>query len=84
VCQGLFKERERRWLSERFPEARWFWIRTSPELLHARLARRTDHAAPGAYAELVNDGFEPPQLAHDVLDNDGDRARVIQQLKTLG
>jgi gluconate kinase len=84
VCQGLFKERERRWLSERFPEARWLWVRASPELLRARLAQRTAHAASAAYAELVNADFEPPQLAHDVLDNDGDRARLIQQLKALG
>jgi gluconate kinase len=83
VCQGLFKERERRWLSECFPEARWLWVRTSPELLRERLARRTAHAASSEYAEIINADFEPPQLPHDVLDNDGDRESVIRQLKAL-
>lgn len=84
VCQGLFKERERGWLHERFPDARWLWVRTEPELLSTRLGQRTAHAASAAYAELINADFEPPQLAHDILDNDGDRTRVIQQLNALG
>jgi gluconate kinase len=83
VCQGLFKERERRWLSQRFPEACWLWVRASAERLHARLEQRIGHVASAAYAELVNAGFEPPQLVHQVLDNDGDRALVVQQLKAL-
>ena len=83
VCQGLFKERERRWLSAQFPAARWLWVRTPPGLLRERLAQRAGHEASAAYAALVNAGFEPPELAHDVLDNDGDRARVVRQLRVL-
>lgn len=83
VSQGLFKEQQRLELQQRFPHARWVWVRASDVTLRARLAKRVEHAASASYAELVNAGFEPPQLAHDVLENDLDRASVVRQLGTI-
>jgi gluconate kinase len=83
VSQGLFKEQQRSGLARRFPSASWIWVRAEDETLHARLAKRAGHAASASYAERINVGFEPPTLAHDVIDNDHDRANVVQQLRRL-
>lgn len=81
VSQGLFKIRDRNQLQGDLPNARLFWVRASAELIEARLQTRTDHVASSAYARLVNSGFEPPVPASDELENDGDRARLVEQLR---
>jgi len=82
VCQGLFKMRDRNQLQLDFPKARLVWVRASEELIEARLQRRVGHIASNAYARLVNAGFEAPAPGSVVLENDGDRARVVEQLRT--
>jgi gluconokinase len=81
VCQGLFKARDRARLQLDFPNARLVWVRAPEALIETRLQQRTGHVASNAYARLVNRGFEPPAPDTDVLDNDGDRARVVAQLR---
>ncbi|MEI9939032.1 MAG: AAA family ATPase [Pseudomonadota bacterium] len=81
VSQGLFKTRARDQLRRDFPNARLVWVRASEELLETRLQQRRGHAASNAYARFVNGGFEEPAPGGDVLENDGDRARVVDQLK---
>ena len=81
VCQGLFKIRDRAQLQLDFPNARLIWVRASAALIDVRLQQRIGHVASSAYARLVNGGFEPPAPGSDVLDNDGDRARVVEQLR---
>ena len=81
VCQGLFKLRDRAELQRAHPNARLIWVRASEALIEARLQQRTGHVASSAYARLVNTGFEPPPPGGDVLDNDGDRARIVEQLR---
>jgi len=83
LCQGLFKRHDRNQLELDFPQARLVWVRASEELIEARLLRRVDHVASNAYARLVNHGFEPPAPGSDVLENDGDRLRVVQQLRAF-
>lgn len=82
VAQGLFKARDRAQLQQSFPHARLIWVRAPAALIEARLSQRTGHLASTAYAQLVNGGFEPPAPGSDVLDNDGDRTRVIARLRT--
>lgn len=85
VSQGLFKIRDRERLQSELPAARLIWVRASGALIEARLLRRTEHVASSDYARLVNGGFEPPDpnTSCPVLDNDGDRARVVQQLRSM-
>jgi gluconokinase len=85
VSQGLFKTRDRERLQSQLPTARLIWVRASEALIEVRLLRRTEHVASREYARLVNSGFEPPgpNEPSDVLDNDGDRARVVQHLCRL-
>ena len=81
VCQGLFKIRDRNQLQANFPKARLVWVRASDELIEARLRQRAGHVASSEYARLVNGGFETPAPNSDVLENDGDRARIVEQLR---
>lgn len=82
MSQGLFKLRARNQLQLDFPNARLIWVRAPEEQIEARLAARTGHVASTAYARLVNGGFEPPSPIGDVLENDGNRTRVVEQLRT--
>jgi len=81
VCQGLFKIRDRAQLRRAHPDARMIWVRASEALIATRLQKRTGHVASSAYARMINSGFEPPAVDSDILDNDGDRARIIEQLR---
>ena len=81
VSQGLFKIRDRNRLQLDFPKARLIWVRASEELIELRLRKRASHLASSAYARLVNGGFEPPAPGADAIENDGDRARVLEQLR---
>lgn len=81
VCSALFKLRDRKQLQSDFPQARLIWVRASESVIETRLQKRIGHLASSSYARLVNHGFEPPELASDVLDNDGDRERIVEQLR---
>lgn len=81
VCAALFKARDRKKLQLELPSARLVWVRASEPLIEVRLQQRTEHLASSGYAQLVNRGFEPPDPGCDVLDNDGDRGRIIEQLR---
>jgi gluconate kinase len=81
VCAALFKARDRNRLQGDFPEARMIWVRAPEPLLEARLQKRTGHAASSSYAQRINRGFEPPEPGGNVLENDGDRTRVVEQLR---
>jgi len=81
VCQGLFKICNRDQLQLDFRNARLIWVRAPQALIEARLQQRAGHIASAAYAQLVNSGFEPPVPGSDVLENDGDRRRVVEQLR---
>ena len=82
VSQGLFKAHDRAQLQGDFPEARLVWVRAPEDCIEARLRQRTGHVASSAYARLVNGGFEPPALNDNVLENDGVRTRVVEQLRS--
>jgi len=81
VCTALFKIRDRNQLQLDLPDARLIWVRASEPIIEARLQARMGHVASSSYARFVNRGFEPPELGSDTLDNDGDRHRVVEQLR---
>ena len=83
VSQALFKERNRNRLHIAFPDLRFVWVRSTPELIAARLKERTGHVASAYYAQTVNPAFEPPALPHRVLDNLADPARLRLDLACL-
>lgn len=83
VAQALFKDRHRALLQTVFPDLQLIWVRTTPDLIAARLDERAGHLATAYYAEIVNPAFEPPTVPHLTLDNLADPARLHLDLTRL-
>ncbi len=83
VAQALFKNRHRARILAEIPDVVPVWIRSTPELIRARLHERTGHLASAYYAKAINPGFEEPLMPHSVIDNLGDRAALLEQLRQL-
>jgi gluconate kinase len=83
VSQALFKERHRARLHIAFPDLHFVWVRSTPELIAARLETRVGYLASAYYAQTVNPSFEPPALPHLVVDNVTDPARLQLDLVRL-
>jgi gluconate kinase len=83
VAQALFKNAHRRKILDHFPDARFIWVRSEPELIDSRLAARADHLAGKHYGELINKHFETPSIPHAVLFNNDGRGEVINQLSEI-
>lgn len=87
VAQALFKNRQRVRLLEEFPDLRFVWVRSEPPQMDVRLRERTGHVASHYYADTVNPQFEPPSMAHWILENVADpselHVRVANLLESL-
>ena len=82
VTQALYKEKNRKWLHEAFPEALFIWVKASPTNISKRLQNRLQTVnVTGDYALQLSANFETPELPHWSLTNDEDRNAVILQLK---
>ncbi len=83
VAQALFKDRHRALLQTAFPDLQLIWVRSTPDLIAARLNERAGHLATAYYAEIVNPAFEPPTVPHFAIDNLADPARLHLDLTLL-
>lgn len=85
VAVPLLRDRHRRWLAERFPEARFALVQCAPGPWAARLAGRT-HTVSLDYARTVSALYEPPTIPHVVVDDsaDGDQVLRAQLARWLG
>ncbi len=83
VAQALFKNRHRQRILEAVPDVRLVWVKSTPELTHARLMERTGHIASAYYAEKINPGFEVPVMPHARIDNLGDASALRVQIAKL-
>jgi gluconate kinase len=83
VAVPLLRDRHRRWIAERFPEAVFILVHCAPEPWAARLAARA-HTVGLDYARVVSALYEPPTIPHHVLDNSaGGPAALQAQLARL-
>ncbi|GAB1489708.1 hypothetical protein MASR2M8_21620 [Opitutaceae bacterium] len=83
LAQGLFYNRQRRALLARHPDLQFVWIRAQGPIIEDRVSRRSHPLADLSYARLANPHFEPPDIPHHVIDNDGTEAEGIRQLGRL-
>jgi hypothetical protein len=82
VSGAFFKERHRRELFARFPDARFILVDAPTEVREARLAHR-DHLASLDYARKIAPLFEPPQMPYLVLVNAGGRDDVKRRIEEI-
>lgn len=83
VAGAFFKARNRRWLTEQFPDLIWVLVETTPEIQHQRLSRRHNHLADAAYAAQIAAQFEPPHRPHFTLNNTAGHDEVQIQLMEI-
>lgn len=83
VAVPLLRQKHRDWIKARFPHAHFVLVEVDPLLWEARLAGRT-HTVGADYARKIRPLYEPPTVAHVVLDSSTPGAEPIrQQLRTL-
>ncbi len=83
VAQALFKNAHRQKLLRAVPDVHMVWVRSTPDMIANRLARRTGHLATGYYAAIVNPGFESPTVPHRVFENCDDPSLLDRRLREL-
>lgn len=83
VAAPLLRDRHRRWLAERFPDAVFVLVQCPEATWEARLAGRA-HTVSLDYARRVRTLYEPPTIAHHLLDDAADRPDTLrEQLRQL-
>jgi gluconokinase len=82
VAQALIKESNRQQVQTQLPHAQFVCIEASPENIKQRLYIRNNWISV-EYADKIRAMFEPPQLPHHCLDNNGDQQHVQQQIIQL-
>ena len=84
VAVPLLRDRHRRWIAGRFPEAKFILVHCGPAIWQARLGGRT-HTVGLAYAQKIISLYEPPTIEHLTLDDsaDGDEALERQLAAVL-
>lgn len=83
VAGAFFKARNRRWLTEQFPDLIWVLVETTPELRRSRLIRCQNHLADADYAVQIFYQFESLQHPHFTLHNTAGRETVVGQLVSI-
>jgi len=83
VTQTFTKEKYRKRLLERFPEAKFVRLQTDIPVIYARLAKRDNHPVKNFYAGFAISQFEPPKLPHWILENNGGAEKLHQQVNRI-
>jgi gluconate kinase len=83
VAQALFKNKHRQKILNTFPDAKFIWVQSAPELIRDRLTARTNHIAGKSYGELVNSQFEIPTIPCEVLTNKDGQGEVVEQIESI-
>lgn len=83
VTQTFTKEKYRKRILERFPEAKFIRLQADMPVIYARLAKRDGHLVKNFYAGFAVSQFEAPTLPHWILENNGAKEKIRQQLSRM-
>lgn len=83
VTQTFTKEKYRKRILERFPEAKFIRLQADMPVIYARLAKRDGHLVKNFYAGFAISQFEAPTLPHWILENNGRADKLHQQLNRM-
>lgn len=82
VTQAFYKDKNRNIILSKHPDSLFIYLSVKAALLEQRLRGRSN-GVDSEYAQQISSSFEPPTHPHVVLDNNGDRESVIQQLMNI-
>ena len=77
VAAPLLRDRHRRWLHERFPQALFLYVESEPAAWQARLSRRT-HTISLDYARKVAGLNEPISVPFERLENNAEGMEAVR------
>jgi gluconate kinase len=84
VAQTFIKEKYRRRLLERFPQARFILVEADEAIREQRLIARTHQALDLDYARNMTRIFEPTSIPYAVINNDSDgHAEIHRQIAAI-
>jgi gluconate kinase len=69
LAQTFIKEKYRRWVLDRYPQAQFILVEADPSVRQHRLEHRTAMPLALDYVRQMDTLFDPPQIPHLVLDN---------------
>jgi len=83
VCaQALIRDENRLQILGQLPDAVFIHIKVEPEIIDERLRQRNDWVDV-AYGREIQAAFEPPSHDYFILENNGGKDNVTQQLKQI-
>jgi len=83
IAQAFMKEQHRQMVLRAFPQAQFILVTSRPDLIEQRFAQRSDYLIDLEDARRIAAVFEPPQIPHRVLPNNGDREGLSVKLALL-
>jgi gluconate kinase len=84
IAQTFIKEKYRKQLLEKVPQAEFIFIDTDTRLREKRLADRTYYPLEKAYARIMSRNFDVPEVVHRVIKNNVEGEEyIIEQLKLV-
>lgn len=82
VTQGAYKERHRDYLASNIPGLEFVYIQSNEALIRERLSKR-ECGISTASAKALDSDFEPPDSEINVIDNNGSKSEIIEQLSSI-
>ncbi len=84
IAQTFIKEKYRELFLKEIPEAKFILVQTDTLLREDRLAKRKDHFLDLKYAREMCLNFDPPHIAHKIINNNSNGySGVKKQLQLL-
>jgi gluconate kinase len=83
VSQTLIKEKYRQLFLQTFPKAKFILVEADLKLREKRLMQRKTFPIDLDYSRKMCLIFEPPKLAHEVINNNGGQESIKKQLQLL-
>jgi gluconate kinase len=84
IAVPLLRDRHRRWIQERFPQAKFILVQCDHARWQARLDSRRTHTVGLDYARKIISLYEPPTIPHVLLDDTAEGpAELERQLAVL-
>lgn len=83
IAQAFMKEHHRRMVLDAFPQAHFILVTSRQDLIEQRFRQRDDYLIDLDDARRIAEAFEPPQVPHCVLPNNGNRDQLRAELAAL-
>lgn len=82
VSQALYKERNRKQIKDIYNQVKFIYIISDGSIVADRIVSR-NNLVDSEYAKIMQSKFDPPDIEHMIIINNGDEDELITQLKSI-